>query len=388
MKSRQGNRRIGALAGSSLLATGLVAGAPGHAQAEKLVVKNTRPSGSGSFADIVRRASRDERRETIVFASKLSGSIDIRGNASRFDGPTFKGPVRIKARPGDPKLRAKGKGAVLNFEDAEESTIDRLRTNGVGLNSYYVDLKVRDSVITGNEVGIGVNSYRDGDLEIRRSSIRKFGIGVSSYYSSSVEIERSTISGNAGLGVNNNTYSHTDIQKSTISGNRGGGVGAGYESSMDVIDSTISGNSSEGDGGGVSGEVDIVHSTITENEAARGGGIYGYYRVTAQDSIVAGNTSRTGDGDCGGERPIKSLGGNVFGSGTACAALADDTVAADAELAPLTKNGGPTRTHLPEKGSPAIDAGLLSRRLDQRGYRIGRSEQPDSGSVERGAKAP
>jgi hypothetical protein len=386
---RQGNRKIGALAGTGLLATGLATGAPTHAHAEKLVVKNTKSKGHGSFAEVLERAGKDDRRDTIVFASKLSGSIDLKGNARKGDGPRVRGPVRIKARPGDPQLRSRGPGATLNFRDAETSTVDGLRTNGVGLEGYYVDLKVRDSVITGNGRGVGINSYRDGDLAIRRSKVKNFGTGVSSYYLSSVDIERSTISGNNGLGVNNNTYSHTDIEKSTISGNGGGGVGAGYESSIDVIDSTISGNSTEGDGGGVSGEVDLIHSTVTDNEAASGGGIYGYYQVRVEDSIVAGNTSQTGDGDCGGERGIKSLGGNVFGSGEACGALAqDDVIAKDAQLGKLKNNGGPTRTHMPKPSSPAIDGANQSRRFDQRGYEIKRRDVPDSGAVERGAKAP
>ena len=49
--------------------------------------------------------------------------------------------------------------------------------------------------------------------------------------------------------------------------------------------------------------------------------------------------------------------------------LPADTISADPMLAPLADNGGPSPTHLLQRGSPAIDRGsnLLDLRYDQRG---------------------
>ena len=66
-----------------------------------------------------------------------------------------------------------------------------------------------------------------------------------------------------------------------------------------------------------------------------------------------------------------------------CNATPDDSVVGDAMLGPLGDNGGPTLTHLPAPGSPAIDGGDDAQCLatDQRG--VGRPiGSCDAGSVE------
>ncbi|MCC6189382.1 MAG: CSLREA domain-containing protein [Anaerolineales bacterium] len=94
----------------------------------------------------------------------------------------------------------------------------------------------------------------------------------------------------------------------------------------------------------------IQNSTLTANEPY---GLYNSLRgsVNVANSVLAGNTGL----DCYGIAVI-SQGHNLFGD---CPHTGDTTgnVTGPASLGPLQANGGPTLTHLPLPGSPAIDAG-------------------------------
>ena len=68
----------------------------------------------------------------------------------------------------------------------------------------------------------------------------------------------------------------------------------------------------------------------------------------------------------------------------ACALAAGDRTAADPMLGPLADNGGPTWTHMPAVGGPAVDSGdpAAAGAMDQRGVTRPQGAGPDSGSVE------
>ena len=167
--------------------------------------------------------------------------------------------------------------------------------------------------------------------------------------------------------------------------------------------STLSGNVSNNAGGGlvvIAGDVTIEESTITDNVAdadddddeRAGGGIYivGFddtlpARLTIRDTIVAGNTEDNGDDhdvSVAESTGVVSLGFNLVGVNGGATAhfpaglpnVAGDWVGTeaqplDAELGPLDDEGGPTPTHLPQPGSPAIDRGICPGALrDQRGF--------------------
>ena len=178
---------------------------------------------------------------------------------------------------------------------------------------------------------------------------------------------------------------------STFSGNTAatnGGALAGV-GPMTIVNTTFSGNTAAQGGAldiwGWYSYVTITNSTITNNTASTtGGGIYdeitvGY--INLQNSIVAGNDG----GDTAG--PITDLGGNLIGG--------------DPHLGPLADNGGPTQTHLPLLGSPAIDAGSNTvcaaapvNNVDQRGITRpidgdgSGTATCDSGAVERNVALP
>jgi hypothetical protein len=226
-----------------------------------------------------------------------------------------------------------------------------------------------------------------------------------------------TVSSNSGDGLVNN-YGTVTVTVCTVSDNSGGDAGGGiFNQGNDGFDigtltltgCTVSGNSARGpgthaEGGGVyntgvlsasnctfsgnwasaamvgnaigatgggiynGGTLDLTGCTLTGNYAAGvsgrfGGGIYSEYfgGFTVKNTIVAGNTASYGpDLYVAG---ITSLGHNLIGIGDGVSGLhPTDLVGASASpldplLGPLEDNGGPTLTHRPLPGSPALNAG-------------------------------
>jgi hypothetical protein len=193
------------------------------------------------------------------------------------------------------------------------------------------------------------------------------------------------------------------VNKSTFSDNRADMFAAGAFASADVriADSTFSGNhSTRGTSGfavdGRSTKVaSIVNSTIVFNISdgpfadTCGGAVSMTGLVDFQSAIVAGNT-------CSGSpldiltRPPR-FGDRISGANNlinvATVELPADTISADPRLAPLSNNGGPTRTHALLSDSPAIDRGnnRSGFAYDQRGPGFPRVKGfgPDIGAFER-----
>ncbi|MEQ9376204.1 MAG: BspA family leucine-rich repeat surface protein [Imperialibacter sp.] len=187
--------------------------------------------------------------------------------------------------------------------------------------------------------------------------------------------------------------------------NSGGAISYSGNALVTISRSTISGNSALNYGGGIevtAGSINIYSSTITLNQAdfdsdatGRAGGIYNnsLSDVSLYNTILAGNLD-TNYPD--GEGSFSSSDYNLIGdnSGMTFTPLGNDLVGnsgtpIDALLEPLADNGGPTLTHLPGVGSPAIDAGspAESSEYDQRGApRF--DGNPDIGSVEAGSRVP
>jgi hypothetical protein len=176
------------------------------------------------------------------------------------------------------------------------------------------------------------------------------------------------------------------IISSSISGNQaylaGGGILAG--GTVTITSSTVSGNAADGQhdgqpwghGGGISGSVTLTNSTLSSNCASLyGGGIDGGGAVT--NSTISGNNgggisvSGTLEIDntvmkAGASGPnIVNSGGTVISHGYNLSSDdgggyltgSGDQINTDPMLGPLQDNGGPTFTHAPLPGSPAIDAG-------------------------------
>ena len=216
-----------------------------------------------------------------------------------------------------------------------------------GLSKSAVRVFLTDTTIT--NAGRGIVVYQTGDVVLRRSAIIgstqraiQFGpdviIGTPTASAASMAIEQSTISGNV-VGI----YVGTPLKK---------------PSRIHVRASTVTNN-----GQGVAADFDEVDLT---------------------SSILAGNTT-----DCSG--PLLSLGHNVIGSTAGCSVTtqgAGDVVGVTPQLGALAANGGPTPSHLPLPGSPALDAAdpATCGGIDQRSYV--RPVECDAGSIEANAAGP
>lgn len=209
------------------------------------------------------------------------------------------------------------------------------------------------------------------------------------------------------------------ILNSTIANNNAP-VGAGIAVDLGRVfinNSTISQNVAEmvspdsGLGGGIfnkEGDILLVHVTVAFNRAATGGGLYssptakegGQYGLA--NTIVAANSlvspqlpwAYVNEGPDLYGFLFTSHGCNLIGDNSGSAGFVHgvnfDIVGSgksgviNPRLGPLTYNGGPTPTHLPLAGSPAINNafGKLYEFRDQRGFDRPFGPAADIGAVE------
>ncbi|TVQ33790.1 MAG: choice-of-anchor D domain-containing protein [Wenzhouxiangella sp.] len=257
------------------------------------------------------------------------------------------------------------------------------------------DCVMRDNVVVGSSGGVA----RIGGAIANTAT----SAGPSRLTVARCLFENNNASGEGG-GIGNVSLAATTaeliVSDSTFTGNHGtwGGAIAQYAqlggSTVGVIrNTTISNNSSTLDGGGIdadvlsgsgSNQLTLINTTIHRNSASRSGG--GVSSVLAgsifryRNTIVAGNTAAVTGNDflqsnLGSDTVFQ--GGNLIGNDAGLAFYASDSsdqIGSSSEpidplLGSLINNGGPTPTHMPEPGSPAIDRGLnlFCESTDQRG---------------------
>jgi hypothetical protein len=299
--------------------------------------------------------------------------------------------------------------------------------NSFGLSNDHATVTVSNCVITANSNGGIYNNGSHGPAQLfeRGTSHRDVrNVNTDCFFGACLTVESSIISNNSGTAVSNsgsviilnstlsgnsagqgdsgggiktgdfkNPGSSATIFNSTISGNsasEGGGIANCY-GLVTVGNSTISSNSAKYDGGGISncGGVQIANSTLSDNSAPAGfgGGIINGGAVEIRNTIF--NAGALGENIVNNGGTVTSNGYNISSDdGGGVLTGPGDQINTDPLLGPLQNNGGPTLTHLPLPGSPAIDAGDPSFTRppfhDQRGscfYRVfGR--RIDVGSVE------
>jgi hypothetical protein len=240
---------------------------------------------------------------------------------------------------------------------------------------YGYSMTIADSMINDNS-GPGV--WNVGFLTVLNTTISGNSAGkaldgggilsgTSFKAPANVTLINSTISGNSASGAGGgiaNYYWGVAIVNSTISGNSAGDAGGGISSSgVQISNSTLSGNSAGSAGGGISssGGVQISNSTLSGNSALSGGGIYnvaGQYGATLEIGNTIFNRGASGENIVNNGGMVTSHGYNVCSdNGSGYLNGPGDQVNTDPLLGPLQDNGGPTLTHAPLSGSPAIDAG-------------------------------
>jgi hypothetical protein len=220
------------LAAASVLALALAS--PLSTLAETFTVTTTDDAGPGSLRQAMLDANARPGPDEIVFASTVTGTITLTSGALvSTDALTLSGP-------GAAELTLDGGGAfdILQLDDTSyQSEYLSLTVSGLTLtnaltaiNGYddssgLTQVKVADTVITGNFTGIRPsNSYGGGDLEVSDSLIsdNSFGISVGASWK-------------AGL------PKRTTIRNTVVTGN---GTGIIADDSAVITDSTITDNAS------------------------------------------------------------------------------------------------------------------------------------------------
>lgn len=265
-----------------------------------------------------------------------------------------------------------------------------------------------------------------------------------------VTIDSSIISGNTAGGVGGGVYLYsTDsgvmtIRNTTISGNSASAGGGIYFYNVDhggmIENSTISGNTATaGNGGGMfldTAGLDVVNTTIIGNQATEGSGVFVVNEGLGLDfnnTVIAGNIGgsdlamplgplslstraakavKTEPGKDAGTIQPQATAGQINASNSLIQSSSGVTYTTDsnnifgqaADLGALADNGGPTvgapgftapmLTHLPNAGSPVVDAGsdalVPAGGTDQRGTGFPRivGVRADIGAVEWAAAVP
>jgi hypothetical protein len=199
------------------------------------------------------------------------------------------------------------------------------------------------------------------------------------------------------------------VEDCEIRDNGGSGIQAGAGASVTVRRSTLADNAVNGFIQISPGVAELENVTLTENGSSelsiQSGPIVRCSHCTIQDlddtdaevtstapsvitmsnSVVLGNCSATNE-------TLVSEGGNLESTGDSCQfdQASDQAPVEDAELGALGDRGGPTRTHLPEATSPAVDGGLdaaCELPTDQRGAPRD-ATGCDSGAVEADEERP
>lgn len=404
------------------------------------IVTNNNDAGAGSLREAIAGANLTTSPDTITFDPAF---FNVPRTITLATGElTIAAPVDVQG-PGMAKLTITGNssGRVFNINDGTTAvqmsvtlsdmkiTGGKSSTEGGGIYLFGDSLSIVRTEITGNSSTTGSGggifiaskfaslSVTDSVISKNSAGLNMSGGGIRVDAAASVSIVRSTISGNVapyrGGGIYFNNGGSLLLTESTVSGNTasskdGGGLyffGAIGSGGITVQNSTFSGNWAYGNGGGaafvsVSGTPTIHGSTFTQNVAQNGtgGGIArtaGTNTFNLVSSIVANNSAASTLPDLAFNAMTAVNGGNdligvadgtnfsLTGSGNLTGAFGS---ALDPMLGGLAANGGPTMTHKPLTGSPAINAGSnpAASVFDQRGTGFLRVSggQADIGAVE------
>ncbi|MGI8436352.1 MAG: Calx-beta domain-containing protein [Chthoniobacterales bacterium] len=237
-----------------------------------------------------------------------------------------------------------------------------------GINyGSYLPVQLTDNTLTGNAHGVLVQSQ--GQAILTANSITGIGgnsIGVRAIDGlTTVDIVRTTISG-TGTAV---SVDATDSNSNPVT--------------MRITNSTLSGNTAASGGAlnatGTNGQSNttITNSTLTGNSSAGPSIVLQDCSLTVGNSIF--NTKPPGANiSASGTSLVTSLGYNLSSDNfQGFLTSTGDQTNKDAILGPLKNNGGPTFTHAPLTGSPAIDQGkdfgpvgpgYAATGVDQRGF--------------------
>lgn len=307
-------------------------------------------TGDLSLREAIEQANAADGDDRITFADTLPdglielnpvlGELAVTGSVI-IDASTHS--ITIDAAAGQPQPLVDGAGVRLFRLDDGDSE-NQINVEIVGL-----------TLTGGNVDGDGGAIHSVENLTLRNVSLLANGAtndGGGLYHSTgSLTLEQTTIANNEAGSDGGGLYTNTELEDST-----------GH-----FVHVTVSGNTAADDGGGLfnfDGLLTIEHSTFTDNTAAYGGGIVSFgdpfTKTSLASSIVAGNQGLDVSISAGlAFNSFSSAGYNLVGIGNGFLAFNNNDLAEvlDPKLGPLQDNGGTTLTHMPEAGSPVVDAG-------------------------------
>ncbi len=275
---------------------------------------------------------------------------------------------------------------VSNNRLIQPGTEDR---GGGGIAIKLGGVVIRDSLVTGNESGYAAGGiYAAGSgatLLMERSIVSDNLTGT---------FPSRNVGRGGGLFLDNGILA--EIVDSTITANasKSGGGGIYADVGLDLKNSTVSGNQAIGTGGGIDADSNVFLDSVTiaNNQADFGGGLFvtGSRSAFVTNLLLGDNVATTSGADCyanlniapGQVALIEAVDGFCTSAGGGTVITLQDPL-----LGPLADNGGPTPTHLPGAGSPAIDAGATNLTKDQRGQSRPQGAGDDVGAVERAGPA-
>ncbi len=258
-----------------------------------------------------------------------------------------------------------GSGAALTIIDA--NGIDRAFDVPTGASLTIADLTIRN----GGNTPEGGAIRSAGSLTLQRTVLETnsannggaiLSQGPLLVEDSSFRQNQATYGGALYHGGNTATVTRSTFADNHADANSGGALYS-VEGTLALVNVTVSGNTAGKSGGGLATGtgtgpvVSIVSSTFAGNASPTGGAIRVWRgSVTLQNTIVAYSPS----GDNCSQHPqsfLLSAGYNLTSDSTCQPVGPGDQSGVDPLLGPLQDNGGPTATHQPLPGSPAIDAG-------------------------------
>jgi hypothetical protein len=296
-----------------------------------------------------------------------------------------------------------GDGGAINNRGTlalENSTIrnSQAQASGGAIVSYG-PLYITNSVLEGNRAANGGALYprwSNARTSIANSVLRNnrttdttngAGGAILAWDGAPVYLEFSDIYSNTaalGGGIYNFAHSLLFLNSGTrlhdnAASHSGGGILNDEGATMTVINTTFSGNSASR-GGGISnvefGRMTLTNATLIYNSSgALDNEVGGLSEVTVKNTIVA---HTFGGPNC--SRDITNSGFNLSSDASCGFGSGRDSVMV--LLGELADNGGPTQTHLPQAGSPAIDGGAGCPSEDQRGINRPQGAACDIGAVE------
>jgi hypothetical protein len=382
-----GDLRRFILAMASVVAFVLVSASPAFAAVDQVTSTSGDPAVTGSFPYEINNA---QPGDTITFAPAVTGTITLSQNITIAKNLTIQGPgagtLTISGNFVTQILNiASGTVSISGLTFLDGATGAGSTGTGGAINSDSSSLlTVNASTFVGNSAG--------GQAGMTADSGAGSGGAIADNHGPLTVVDSTFIGNSAGGPGNGGVYSGSGyggaigangvggtftVTGSTFVNNTAGGPGGSGGSSgqgsggaisesgyLTITDSTFTGNraggiggSGQGSGSGVGGAIDsatlLVSDTIDGNSVGPGGnsqgsGISGAFNVTANATIISGNT---GAPNCDGQVSVANYSLEGPAGQTTCGF---DLTSADPLLAGLGSNGGPTQTQSLPANSPAV----------------------------------